>query len=168
VPSNTAVEAARQALQKIVDLMSVEAQVAAQLEEDHVLLELSGDASGVLIGRKGQMLDALEYVVSRIVGRDEAARVHVVVDSQSYRTRRMEALEDLARRMGTEAKRKRGPVTLNAMSPRDRRIVHMILQRDTSLLTRSSGKGYYRKLVITPAEGGRDGGKPRRQEPQGK
>lgn len=149
--SDAAVQRAHDALQRIIELMDVQAQVSAKKEDEHIVLELDGDSSGVLIGRKGQMLDALEYVIARIVGRDEGTRVPVLVDSQSYRTRRMEALEGLAQRMGAEAKRKRSPVTLNAMSPRDRRIVHMILQRDRSVTTRSSGKGYYRKLVILPA-----------------
>jgi spoIIIJ-associated protein len=149
--SDAAVQRAQEALQRIIKLMDVQATVSAKKEEEHIVLELDGDSSGVLIGRKGQMLDALEYVIARIVGRDEGTRVPVLVDSQSYRTRRMEALGSLAQRMAAEAKRKRNPVTLNAMSPRDRRIVHMILQRDPSLTTRSSGKGYYRRLVILPA-----------------
>jgi spoIIIJ-associated protein len=112
---------------------------------------LTGDTSGVLIGRRGQMLDALEYLLNRIAARDEGASARIVVDSENYRMRRRAALEELARRMGEQAKKKRKPVTLNPMSPRDRRIVHMILQEDTSVVTKSSGKGYFRKLIIIPA-----------------
>ncbi len=143
-------ERARQALQDIIGLMHVGADVEVRTGDDHILLDLTGDASGVLIGRRGQMLDALEYIINRIVARDEGNQVRAVVDSANYRARRREALETLARRMGEQAKKKRRPVTLNPMSPRDRRIVHLVLQEDPSLSTRSSGKGYFRRLVIIP------------------
>ncbi len=143
-------ERARQALQDIIGLMHVGAGVEVRTGDDHILLDLTGDASGVLIGRRGQMLDALEYVINRIVARDEGSQVRAVVDSANYRARRREALETLARRMGEQAKKKRRPVTLNPMSPRDRRIVHLVLQEDPSLSTKSSGKGYFRRLVIIP------------------
>ena len=119
-------------------------------EGDEVVLEIGGDTSGVLIGRRGQMLDALEYVVNRIVMRDDEGATRYVVDSQGYRARRTAALEEMARRMADEARHRARPVTLNPMSPRDRRIVHLVLQDDASLTTRSVGQGYYRKLVIIP------------------
>jgi spoIIIJ-associated protein len=148
-------EHARQVLQEIVDRVCVPAAVTVEEQDQHVLLELKGDSSGVLIGRRGQMLDALEYLVNRIVARDESGSARVVIDSQDYRERRRLSLEDLARRMGEQAKKKRKAVTLNPMSPRDRRIVHLVLQGDAALTTRSSGKGYFRKLVIIPAGAGR-------------
>jgi spoIIIJ-associated protein len=155
-PANAAtVEHAREVLQQIVQHMGVDARVAARAEDERVVLELSGDSSGILIGRRGQMLDALEYVVNRIVGRDEGSAVHTLIDSENYRARRRSALEDLARRMADQAKKKRRQVTLNPMSPRDRRIVHLVLQNDRSLTTRSTGKGYYRKLIIIPEGAGR-------------
>ena len=146
-----AVERARHVLEEILRHMDVQAEVNVRQEDGHVLFELTGDTSGVLIGRRGQMLDALEYLLNRIAARDEGGSARIVVDSENYRTRRRAALEELARRMGEQAKKKRKPVTLNPMSPRDRRIVHMILQEDTSLVTKSSGKGYFRKLIIIPA-----------------
>lgn len=147
-------ERARAVLQAIVDHIGVTAQVTLREEDDHLLLDLTGDATGVLIGRRGQMLDAMEYIVNRIVSRDEGGSTRIVVDSQSYRQRRREALEELARRMGDQARKKKRAVTLNPMSPRDRRIVHLVLQADPSLSTKSSGKGYFRKIVILPAEAG--------------
>jgi spoIIIJ-associated protein len=149
------VERARQLLQEIVTRIGVNAQVAAATEEEGVILEISGDSSGLLIGRRGQMLDALEYIVNRIVARDEASTPRVSIDSENYRARRRSALEDLALRMAIQAKKKRRQVTLNPMSPRDRRIVHLVLQDDRTLTTRSSGKGYYRKLIIIPEGAGR-------------
>lgn len=154
-PDHQATERALRVLQEVTQRIGVTAGVAAREEDDHIVLELTGDSTGVLIGRRGQMLDALEYIINRIVGRDEGTSTRFVVDSQGYRARRREALEDLARRMGEQAKRKKRAVTLNPMSPRDRRIVHMILRDDLSLNTKSSGKGYFRKLIIIPAGAGK-------------
>jgi len=142
---------AQQVLQEIVDRVGVSVTVTADTQDQHILLDLKGDSSGVLIGRRGQMLDALEYLVNRIVARDESASTRVIIDSQDYRERRRLSLEDLARRMADQARKKRKAVTLNPMSPRDRRIVHLVLQGDPALTTKSSGKGYFRKLVIIPA-----------------
>ncbi len=155
-PASTAgavAERASQLLQEIVKLMDVPAKVNWREQEDAILLEISGDSSGVLIGRRGQMLDALEYLLNRAVGR-EAESTRIVVDSQNYRARRRQSLEELARRMGEQAKRKRKVIALNPLSPRDRRIVHLVLQEDPSLSTKSSGKGYYRKLIIIPEGAG--------------
>jgi spoIIIJ-associated protein len=163
MPAQTseAAERAAQTLQEIVNLMEVPATVNSRREEEHVLLELTGDSSGILIGRRGQMLDALEYLLNRVVAHaGDSSRI--VVDSQNYRARRQRSLEDLARRMGEQAKKRRKAIALNPMSPRDRRIVHMVLQEDPSLSTRSSGKGYFRKLIIIP-EGTASGGQKRPQ-----
>ncbi|HVO27229.1 MAG TPA: RNA-binding cell elongation regulator Jag/EloR [Candidatus Margulisiibacteriota bacterium] len=146
-----AVDRARHVLEEILRHVDVQAAVNVRQEGGDVLFELTGDTSGVLIGRRGQMLDALEYLLNRIATRDEGGAARITVDSENYRTRRRAALEELARRMGEQAKRKRKAITLNPMSPRDRRIVHMILQEDKSLVTKSSGKGYFRKLIIIPA-----------------
>ena len=155
-----AAKRAQHVLEEVVRHLGVKAEVILRQADDHFRLELTGDSSGVLIGRRGQMLDALEYVLNRAVARDEMVSTRIVVDSENYRERRREALEELARRMGEQAKKKKKAVTLNPMSPHDRRIVHLILQSDPSLVTKSSGKGYFRKLVIVPAGAGR----PRRSE----
>jgi spoIIIJ-associated protein len=145
------IDRARQVLEAILQHLEVRAKVDVQYVDNDILFNLTGDSSGVLIGRRGQMLDALEYLLNRVAARDEGGMARVVVDSENYRARRREALEGLARRMAEQAKRKQKSVTLNPMSPRDRRIVHLILQEDSSLVTKSSGKGYFRKLIIIPA-----------------
>jgi spoIIIJ-associated protein len=116
-PTSKVVEGAAQTLQEIVNLMEVPATVNTRQEEGQVVLELTGDSSGVLIGRRGQMLDALEYLLNRVVARVDAS-AHIVVDSQDYRARRRRSLEDLARRVGEQAKKRRKAVSLNPMSPR--------------------------------------------------
>ena len=145
-------------LRTILRLMELEGDVVVRHEDEHAVIELTGDTSGVLIGRRGQMLDALEYFLNRVVARDNADG-RIVVDSQNYRARRRQSLEELARRSGEQVKKQRKPIALNPMTPRDRRIIHMVLQADSSLITRSSGKGYFRKLIIIPAgqaQSGRD------------
>ena len=153
-------ERAAELLEQIAGHLGVSAQAVVHLQDDHLLLDLTGDTSGVLIGRRGQMLDALEYLVNRIVGRDDGA-TRIRLDSQNYRARRQAALEEMARRMADQAKRKGKAVTLNPMSPQDRRIVHLLLKEDASLVTKSSGQGYYRRLVIIPEGAARTARAPR-------
>jgi spoIIIJ-associated protein len=150
-PPAAAVARAQEVLTEIVRLTGVGATVAVATDSDGVRLVIDGDPGGVLIGRRGQTLDAIEYLVNRIVAHDEEGAVPLVVDAQDYRARRRQSLEALAQRLAERARRRGKPVTLNPMSPRDRRIVHLALQADPTLSTRSAGNGYYRKLVIVPA-----------------
>lgn len=149
-PPAQVVERAQTVLAEIVRLTGVEATVGARDGADAVRLVIDGDPQGVLIGRRGQTLDAIEYLVNRIVGHDEDSPARLIVDAQGYRARRQQALEALAHRLAERARRRGKPVTLNPMSPRDRRIVHLALQGDPTLTTRSAGTGHYRKLVIVP------------------
>ncbi len=127
-------------------------------EAGTVRLSLSGADGGMIIGRRGQTLDALEHLVNRIVLREEAEpRARIALDVEGYRERRQEALEQLARRLAAKARESGRPVTLNPMSPRDRRIVHIALESDPSVSTASEGEGHYRRLVIAPQQGGRHG-----------
>jgi spoIIIJ-associated protein len=147
-------ERSRAILAELLALVGVEAEVrtAAASDAGTILLEVSGDSGGLLIGRRGQTLEALEYMLNRIVGRDGDVPGRVTIDVERYRERRRQYLETLARRLADKAKQTRRPVTLNPMSPRDRRIVHLALQDDTSIVTRSQGDGHFRRLLILPAE----------------
>jgi spoIIIJ-associated protein len=119
-----------------------------------IQLSLSGSDSGMIIGRRGQTLDALEHLVNRVVFHDDTEHgVRVSLDVEGYRQRRQESLEQLALRLAAKARATGRFVTLNPMSPRDRRIVHLTLQSDPSVSTRSEGEGHYRKLVIVPTAG---------------
>jgi spoIIIJ-associated protein len=155
-PTPAVVERGRVVLQEVLRLTGVEATVGVAQDADGVRLIIEGDPRGLLIGRRGQTLDAIEYLVNRIAGHDDggAGAGRLIVDSQDYRARRREALEALAHRLAERARQRGKPVTLNPLSPRDRRIVHLALHGDPTLSTRSAGTGYYRKLVIVP-EGGR-------------
>lgn len=137
---------ARGVLEELLRLMGSSAVIEPD-EAAGVHLAVRGDASGVLIGRRGQTLDAIEYLVNRIV-HDEGS--HLVVDIEGYRQRRRLTLEEMARRVAERALQRGKAVTLSPMSPRDRRIVHLALQDDPRVTTRSAGTGFYRKIVITP------------------
>lgn len=147
-----ALQHARDALEEICRLLEAPVRIEVKESEGQVVFNLIGEASGFLIGKRGQMLDALEYVVNRIAVRDEPHAQHITLDVEGYRERRRQYLEGLARRLGAQVKRKGKPVELEPMSPRDRRVVHITLQGDPALTTRSTGEGYYRRLVIAPKQ----------------
>lgn len=144
------VEKARTVLADTVRLMSIDAQVRIVDGPEGPELSVDGDTSGLLIGRRGQTLDALEYFINRVVSRDAGRTAHLVVDSQAYRVRRRESLSDLAQRLAERARKRGAIVPMNPMSPRDRRVVHLALREDENIETRSSGKGHFRKLLIVP------------------
>ena len=146
IGSRRAAASARAVLSEIVQLCGVEATVQTAGSR----LVIDGDTGGVTIGRRGATLDALEYIVNRAVGHDDERSGHVEVDANDYRGRRRAALEALAHRMAERARSKGKPVALNPLSPRERRVVHLALQDDPTLTTRSAGSGFYRRLVIVP------------------
>ena len=156
-------ERARGVLSEILRLSGSEGRVEVVDGPPEARLVIAGDSSGVLIGRRGQTLDALEYVVNRIITRGEEPSARLIVDVHDYRLRRQQVLEEIARRAAARARRRSKPVTLDPMSPRDRRIVHMVLRQDPTLTTRSAGTGFYRKVIIIPA-GGRRPSPPRPAE----
>lgn len=151
--SSQIAEKAQRALQDILRLMGFQATVEQQpdVSSKETILEIHAENSGLLIGRKGQTLEALQYLVTRIAGerpgRDEP---HIVVDVENYRARRRKTLEDMALRLGEKAKRQRKTVTVDALSAADRRIIHATLQDDPWVSTKSLGQGAYRRLLIIP------------------
>jgi spoIIIJ-associated protein len=143
-------ETARKTLQDILRLLEVEATVDLKEESERILLDIKGDGSGLLIGRKGQTLDALEYLINKIVHKDAEDKKRIVVDTENYRFRREDSLVKLAQRLAEKAKRLGRPVTISPMSAHDRRIIHLALQDDKTLRTWSTGSGLYRKVIISP------------------
>jgi len=144
---------AKKALEDILSLMGVKATVQqkSSANGEETILEVHAGNSGLLIGRKGQTLEALQYLVTRIAGeRPGSEGPHIVVDIENYRERRRRSLEDMALRLGEKAKRQRKTVTIDALSAADRRIVHAALQDDPWLSTKSLGQGSYRRLLIIP------------------
>jgi spoIIIJ-associated protein len=141
------------ALREILHLMGIKATVTQTVSAngDETILEIRTEDSGLLIGRKGQTLEALQYLVTRIAGERLASEgPHIVIDVEKYRERRRRTLEDMALRLGEKAKRQRKAVTVDALSAADRRVIHAALQDDPWLSTKSLGQGSYRRLLIIP------------------
>lgn len=112
-------------------------------------IELSGDEMGVLIGKRGQTLDSLQYLVSLVVNKGTTEYIRVKVDTENYRQRRKETLENLAKNISYKVKRTKRPVALEPMNPYERRIIHSALQNDRYVTTHSEGEEPYRRVVVT-------------------
>ncbi len=117
--------------------------------ENTLDIDLSGDEMGVLIGKRGQTLDSLQYLVSLVVNKGEENYIRVKVDTENYRQRRKATLENLAKNISYKVKRTRRPVSLEPMNPYERRIIHSALQNDKYVTTHSEGDEPYRKVVVT-------------------
>jgi spoIIIJ-associated protein len=132
--------------------MEESATVSATQEEDRISLLIATDDAGLLIGKQGQTLDALQYLVTKMLAKQTRKKVRISIDVEAYRARHNEALALLAQKYGEKVKRSGKSVTLNPMNPYDRRIVHMALQGDRDLKTISRGEGLYKKVVISPVK----------------
>ena len=141
-------------LRTLLTKMTVEHEVVATEDEERVTLEVKGPETGLVIGKKGQTLDALQYLVNKIVSLEVEPEDQdlkpINVDAEGYRARRAEALTELAHRLAEKVKRTGKPVAADPMSPADRRIIHVALADTPGLTTRSEGEGIYRHLVVIP------------------
>lgn len=132
--------------------MGISVEITANYDAESKTLEadLSGDEMGVLIGKRGQTLDSLQYLISLVVNKGTAEYIRVKVDTENYRQRRKETLENLAKNISYKVKRTRRPVSLEPMNPYERRIIHSALQNDKYVTTHSEGEEPFRRVVITP------------------
>jgi len=142
---------ARELLEQLLTRMQEPGTVTATQEDDRISLLIETADAGLLIGKQGQTLDALQYLVTKMLAKQTRRKVRIAIDVEAYRARHNEALALLAKKYGEKVKRSGRPVTLNPMNPYDRRIVHMALQGDKDLKTISRGEGLYKKVVISPA-----------------
>lgn len=146
---------AKEALENILALIPMEGiTVTGKLEDGSVNLNIDGDKTGLLIGRKGKTLDALQFIVNKIVNKSLEKRSRVIIDSENYRRRRQEFLVQMALKMGDKAKKMKRPVATNLLNPHDRRIVHLALRDDNELGTKGKGEGILKKVVIIPKKNG--------------
>jgi spoIIIJ-associated protein len=148
-------EQAADALQELLDLMDVECDVTASWddEEERFIIEVSGPDTGIVIGRQGQTLDAVEFVLNRMLEKRNPNMRRVMVDAEGYRGRREEKLRDLALECATRVRQTERSVSLDPMSPRDRRTVHMAIKALSEVTTYSEGEGRDRHVVIEPVRG---------------
>ncbi len=129
--------------------MVVDIKVTENKEEKTMDIELSGEEMGVLIGKRGQTLDSLQYLVSLVVNKYSEEYIRVKIDTENYRERRKETLENLAKNIAYKVKRTRKTVSLEPMNPYERRVIHSALQNDRYVTTHSEGEEPYRRVVVT-------------------
>ena len=140
----------KEELDEILKLMGMEAEVTTSLEGGRVVADIKSENGAILIGKKGQTLDALQLIVNLIVNRDEKTRTRVIVDTESYRQRRENALVKMAREVADEVKSKGNPRELEPMNPAERRVIHLALKNDKDVETTSKGEGNFRRVVVSP------------------
>jgi len=140
----------KEELDEILKLMGIKGEVEMAVEDGKVMANIRSESGAILIGRKGQTLNALELMVNLIVNRDEKTRARVIVDSENYRERREKALVKMAREVAEEVKRKGEPRELEPMNPTERRTIHLALQDDKDVQTTSTGEGGRRRVVVSP------------------
>ena len=149
---NSTVEPAadpKEFLENVFKAMNMEVNIDAKQEGNEISIELSGDDMGVLIGKRGQTLDSLQYLTSLVVNKGTSEYIRVKVDTEDYRKRRKETLENLAKNLAYKVKRTKKSVSLEPMNPYERRVIHSALQNDKYVSTHSEGEEPYRKVVIT-------------------
>ena len=141
---------AKDFLKSIFEAMNLVVVVDIHYDEvnNSMNIDLSGDEMGVLIGKRGQTLDSLQYLVSLVVNKDMEDYIHVKVDTENYRQRRKETLENLAKNISYKVKRTKRPVSLEPMNPYERRIIHSALQNDKYVTTHSEGDEPFRHVVV--------------------
>ena len=149
---------AREFLEKVLKAMKVDASINITLDKENEILDinLEGQDMGVLIGKRGQTLDSLQYLVSLVINKNTEKYIKVKLDTENYRARRKETLENLARNISSKVKKTRRSVTLEPMNPYERRIIHSALQNDKYVETYSEGEDPYRKVVISYKRSNRD------------
>lgn len=138
-------------LSSIFDAMKMEVEILVAVnEEDHIIeVELKGDDMGILIGKRGQTLDSLQYLTNLAINKHSDEYYKVKIDTEDYRKRRKETLENLAKNIAYKVKRTKRPVSLEPMNPFERRIIHSALQNDRYVTTHSEGDEPYRHVVVT-------------------
>lgn len=152
VMENDSVEdIARKFLEKLFKAMNITTQIEIIYSEENSTIDinLSGDDMGVLIGKRGQTLDSLQYLTSLVVNKESLNYVKVKMDTENYRARRKETLENLAKNIAYKVKRTKHSVSLEPMNPYERRVIHSALQNDKYVETHSEGEEPFRKVVVT-------------------
>ena len=144
---------AKEFLKEVTMLMGLSVDIETELDDEkHLNMDLKGNSLGVLIGKRGQTLDSLQYLINLVVNKGDAPYVSVTLDTENYRQKRKETLENLAFNLAKKAKSSRRNVILEPMNPYERRIIHAALQNDRFVTTYSQGEEPYRNVVISPKQ----------------
>ena len=144
------VDKTKEHIMNVLKAMDIEAEITIDYDENenNMNINMEGPEMGILIGKRGQTLDALQYLVSLFVNKESENYTRVKLDTENYRARRKDTLENLAKNIAFKVKRSRRSVTLEPMNPYERRIIHSALQNDKYVSTRSEGEEPYRKVVV--------------------
>jgi spoIIIJ-associated protein len=153
-PEQNAIELGKQALQRIIDSITTDATLEVTEEADAVRFNITGGKAAVLIGKRGQTLEAMQYIVEKIINRTSESRVRIQIDVEGYLENRRSNLEELAARLAQKVQRVGKPATAGEMNVQDRKIIHMALKDHPHVRTQSLGRGLYRKLMIFPKKNG--------------
>ena len=144
------IKAVEEFVRDTLKAMNMEVEITSSIDEDGALcVDMKGEHMGILIGKRGQTLDALQYLANRVANKHQEGYVRVKLDTENYRKRREETLKHLAKNIAHKVKRSRRPVALEPMNPYERRIIHSALQSDPYVTTHSEGEEPYRKVVVT-------------------
>ena len=144
------IKAVEEFVQDTLKAMNMAVEITSSIDEDGALcIDMKGEHMGILIGKRGQTLDALQYLANRVANKHQDGYVRVKLDTENYRARREETLKHLAKNIAHKVKRNRRPVALEPMNPYERRIIHSALQSDPYVTTHSEGEEPYRKVVVT-------------------
>jgi len=135
-------------LTTILNKMNIEASITAELDGESLSINMEGEDMAILIGKRGQTLDAIQYLISLVVNKDKEEYVRVILDTENYRMKRKDTLENLANKLAYKVKKSRKNVVLEPMNPYERRIIHSALQNNPNVSTKSEGDEPYRKVVI--------------------
>ena len=139
----------REFLGKVFSAMDLEVEIIITNEDNNYAVDLKGEDMGVLIGKRGQTLDSLQYLTNLAVNKNVEEHVKVKIDTEDYRNRRKETLENLAKNIAYKVKRTKRAVSLEPMNPFERRVIHSALQNDKFVTTHSEGEEPYRHVVVT-------------------
>ena len=144
------VSAVEKFIQDTLGAMNMEVEISSEIDGDGALcVNMKGEHMGILIGKRGQTLDSLQYLANRVANKHQEGYVRVKLDTENYRARREETLRHLAKNIAHKVKRTRRPVSLEPMNPYERRIIHSALQSDPYVTSHSEGEDPYRKVVVT-------------------
>ena len=144
------IKACEEFLQNVLKAMGMEVTITSVIDEEGALsIEMNGENMGILIGKRGQTLDSLQYLTNRVANKMQSGYVRVKLDTEDYRRRRKETLENLAKNIAHKVRKTRRSVSLEPMNPYERRIIHSALQGEKSITTHSEGEEPYRRVVVT-------------------
>jgi spoIIIJ-associated protein len=152
LPAEAALDRAKEVLSDILKHIQVPTVVEPELRDGQICLNIISNGSGLLIGKRGKTLNALQYLVAKILQKDFEENTSVMVDTEGYRTKREASLQELAVQLSEKVKKARRPLTTGPMSAQDRRVIHLALKEDQDVRTKSKGEGNLRRVVIYPVK----------------